>query len=188
MNDEIVRSLVDVGFVDPLIGVGTTKPNVLLILSDDQGTVDTHVYGAKDLKTTHLDDLAARGVHFTQFYAAAPVCSPSRAGLLTGRVPPRAGVPGNVSSQRGDAGMPADEVTIAEMLEHHGYVTGHVGKWHLGYTPETMPNGQGFHYSFGHMGGCIDNYSHFFYWNGPNRHDLWLNGKEVWRDGEYFPD
>lgn len=84
--------------------------------------------------------------------------------------------------------MPADEVTIAEMLEHHGYVTGHVGKWHLGYTPETMPNGQGFHYSFGHMGGCIDNYSHFFYWNGPNRHDLWLNGKEVWRDGEYFPD
>ena len=62
-----------------------------------------------------------------------------------------------------------------------------IGKWHLGYTPETMPNGQGFDYSFGHMGGCIDNYSHFFYWQGPNRHDLWRNGKEIFEDGKYFP-
>ena len=77
---------------------------------------------------------------------------------------------------------------MAEMFKAAGYVTGHVGKWHLGYTPETMPNGQGFDESFGHMGGCIDNYSHFFYWNGPNRHDLWRNGEEVWRDGGFFPD
>ena len=84
--------------------------------------------------------------------------------------------------------MPTDEVTIAEMLKDAGYVTGHIGKWHLGYTPETMPNGQGFDYSFGHMGGCIDNYSHFFYWAGPNRHDLWRNGNEIWQDGRFFPD
>ena len=84
--------------------------------------------------------------------------------------------------------MPTSEITIAEMLGKSGYDTGHVGKWHLGYTPETMPNGQGFDYSFGHMGGCIDNYSHFFYWNGPNRHDLWQNGKEIWRDGQFFGD
>jgi len=77
-------------------------------------------------------------------------------------------------------------VTIAEALKKNGYATGHIGKWHLGYTPETMPNAQGFDYSFGHMGGCIDNYSHFFYWNGPNRHDLWRNGKEIWQDGVYF--
>jgi arylsulfatase A len=57
-----------------------------------------------------------------------------------------------------------------------------------GYTPETMPNGQGFDYSFGHMGGCIDNYSHFFYWAGPNRHDLWRNGQEVWEEGRFFMD
>lgn len=166
----------------------TRRPNVVLILADDQGSVDLNCYGAKDLITPHLDGLAKRGVRFTQFYAAAPVCSPSRAALLTGRVPQRAGVPGNVSSQHGKAGMPAEQVTIAEMMKANGYATGHVGKWHLGYTPETMPNGQGFDESFGHMGGCIDNYSHFFYWNGPNRHDLWRNGKEVFADGEFFPD
>ena len=82
--------------------------------------------------------------------------------------------------------MPTSEFTIAEHLKSNGYATGHVGKWHLGFTPETMPNSQGFESSFGHMGGCIDNYSHFFYWNGPNRHDLWRDGREIFRDGEYF--
>jgi len=164
------------------------QPNVILIYTDDQGSVDVNCYGAKDLITPSLDDLATRGVRFTQFYAAAPVCSPSRAAMLTGRVPQRAGVPGNVSSTHGKAGMPAEQVTIAEMMKNAGYATGHVGKWHLGYTPETMPNGQGFDSSFGHMGGCIDNWSHFFYWQGPNRHDLWQNGEHIWRDGEFFPD
>ena len=107
---------------------------------------------------------------------------------MTGRFPARAGVPGNVSSAHGHAGMPPSEVTMAELLKSAGYVTGHVGKWHLGYTPETMPNAQGYDSSFGHMGGCIDNFSHFFYWNGPNRHDLWRDGKEIFRDGEFFLD
>ena len=102
--------------------------------------------------------------------------------------PPGPGVPSNVSSHEGVAGMPHEEVTIADMMHEAGYATGHIGKWHLGYTPETMPNGQGFDYSFGHMGGCIDNYSHFFYWQGPNRHDLWRNGQEIWEDGRYFSD
>lgn len=164
------------------------KPNVMIIFTDDQGSIDLNCYGAKDLITPHMDSIAKRGIRFTQFYAAAPVCSPSRAGLLTGRFPRRAGVPGNVSSHHGKEGMPAEQITIAEMMQQAGYQTAHVGKWHLGYTPETMPNGQGFDTSFGHMGGCIDNYSHFFYWNGPNRHDLWQNGKEIWRDGEFFPD
>lgn len=160
----------------------------MVIFTDDQGSIDTHLYGAKDLKTPNMDLLARQGVRFTQFYAAAPVCSPSRAGLLTGRYPVSAGVPGNVSSAKGNAGMPTNQITFAEMLKKAGYRTAHVGKWHLGYTPETMPNGQGFDYSFGHMGGCIDNYSHFFYWNGPNRHDLHRNGKEVYEDGKFFPD
>ncbi|NQT41359.1 MAG: sulfatase-like hydrolase/transferase [Planctomycetes bacterium] len=164
------------------------RPNVLIIYTDDQGSVDLNCYGAKDLITPNLDKLAARGVRFTQMYAPSAICSASRAGLNTGRIPPRAGVPGNVSSTRGVPGMPTEEVTIAEMLKAAGYTTGHVGKWHLGYTPETMPNGQGFDYSFGHMGGCIDNYSHFFYWQGPNRHDLWRNGEEIWEDGRFFPD
>jgi len=164
------------------------KPNVVLIFTDDQGSIDVNCYGAKDLYTENLDRLAVEGTRFTQFYVGAPVCSPSRAALMTGRYPQRAGVPGNVSSQKGHIGMPTGQVTIAEMMKSAGYATGHVGKWHLGYTPETMPNGQGYDYSFGHMGGCIDNYSHFFYWQGPNRHDLWRNGTEIWKDGEFFGD
>jgi len=89
---------------------------------------------------------------------------------------------------QGKPGMPTEEVTIAEMLKGAGYVTGHIGKWHLGYSLDTMPNEQGFDYSFGHMSGCIDNYSHFFYWRGPNRHDLWRNAEEVWEDGHFFGD
>ena len=164
------------------------RPNVLLIYTDDQGTYDLNCYGSDDLATPRLDNLAANGIRFTQMYSPSAICSASRAGLMTGRYPFRAGVPGNVSSKHGHAGMPVSEVTIAEMLRDANYVTGHVGKWHLGYTAETMPLGQGFGSSFGHMGGCIDNYSHFFYWNGPNRHDLWRNGQMVWEDGKYFPD
>lgn len=164
------------------------KPNVILIYTDDQGTLDLNCYGAEDLATPCVDRLAEQGVRFSQMYAPSAICSASRAGLMTGRIPPRAGVPGNVSSMKGHAGMPTDEVTVAEMLKKAGYATAHIGKWHLGYTPETMPNGQGFDYSYGHMGGCIDNYSHFFYWAGPNRHDLWRNGEEIYEDGRYFPE
>ena len=170
------------------LGVEARKPNVVVIFTDDQGSIDVNAYGAKDLVTPAMDSLCRDGVRFTQFYAAAAVCSPSRAALLTGRVPVRAGVPGNVSSHPGGRGaLPAEQVTMAEMFKAAGYTTAHIGKWHLGFTPPTMPNGQGFDYSFGHMGGCIDNYSHFFYWVPPNRHDLYQNGKEIWRTGEYFP-
>ena len=161
---------------------------MLVIFTDDQGSIDVNAYGAKDLITPAMDSLCRDGVRFTQFYSASAVCSPSRAALLTGRVPLRAGVPGNVSSHPGGRGaMPAEQITMAEMFKAAGYATAHIGKWHLGFTPPTMPNGQGFDYSFGHMGGCIDNYSHFFYWVPPNRHDLYENGKEIWRTGEYFP-
>lgn len=164
------------------------SPNVVIIYTDDQGTIDANCYGSTDLYTPNIDMLAKTGVRFTQFYAAAPVCSPSRAALLTGKTPLAAGLPSNGPSLKGESGMSSEQVTIAEKLKTNGFVTGHVGKWHLGYTKETMPNGQGFDYSFGHMGGCIDNYSHFFYWAGPNRHDLWENNKEIWRDGKYFQD
>ena len=164
------------------------RPNVVVIYTDDQGSLDANCYGSNDLDTPTFDRLASEGVRFTQMYSPSAICSASRAGLMTGRFPARAGVPGNVSSAHGHAGMPPSEVTMAELLKSAGYVTGHVGKWHLGYTPETMPNAQGYDSSFGHMGGCIDNFSHFFYWNGPNRHDLWRDGKEIFRDGEFFLD
>ncbi|MCA9040826.1 MAG: sulfatase-like hydrolase/transferase, partial [Planctomycetaceae bacterium] len=188
MQTRSIFALLCLTFIATTHLVAAERPNVIMILTDDQGSIDANCYGATDLVTPAIDRLAAEGVRFTQFYSAAPVCSPSRAGFLTGRVPQRAGVPGNVSSAHGHAGMPAEQITIAEMFHDAGYRTAHVGKWHLGYNAETMPNGQGFDSSFGHMGGCIDNYSHFFYWAGPNRHDLWKNGEEIFRDGQFFPD
>ncbi len=164
------------------------QPNIIVIFTDDQGSVDAGCYGTGDIQTPALDALAARGTRFTQFYAASAVCSPSRAGLLTGRYPARAGLEGNASSSRGGHGLPPSEETMAELFKSSGYATAHIGKWHLGYTHDEMPNAQGFDHSFGHMGGCIDNYSHFFYWNGPNRHDLHRNGEEVHLPGEFFPD
>lgn len=164
------------------------KPNVILIYADDQGWADLGCYGATDLLTPSLDSLAHSGIRFTQFYSASPICSPSRASMLTGRYPQRAGLPEMASSQEGVEGMPAEQYTMGELFKDAGYATAHIGKWHVGYTAETMPNGQGFDYSFGFMGGCIDNYSHFFYWAGPNRHDLWRNGKEINEAGRFFPD
>ncbi|MFT3948501.1 MAG: sulfatase-like hydrolase/transferase [Agriterribacter sp.] len=164
------------------------RPNVIVIYTDDQGANDLNIYGSTDLMTPNLDKLARNGVRFTHFYSASPICSPSRASLLTGRYPQRAGLPAMASSKEGDAGMPAEQFTMGELFKSAGYKTAHIGKWHVGYTPETMPNAQGFDYSFGFMGGCIDNYSHYFYWNGPNRHDLWRNGKEIWEPGNFFAD
>lgn len=162
------------------------RPNVIIIFTDDQGTVDMNCYGAKDLVTPNMDGLAKRGVRFTQFYSAAPVCSPSRVGLMTGRTPQHGGLNGNVPLD--SVGMPSQQITIAEKMKTAGYATAHIGKWHLGHHKETVPNAQGFDHSFGHLVGCIDNYSHFFYWSGPNKHDLWRNGKEVFHNGEFFPD
>lgn len=164
------------------------KPNVIIIYTDDQGSVDLGSYGATDLMTPNMDALVGSGVRFTQFYAS-PICSPSRASLLTGKTPQRAGCPGNAgASPNSENGLPGNEFTMAEMFKKAGYKTAQIGKWHLGYQPEMRPNAQGFDYSFGHLVGCIDNYSHFFYWNGPNRHDLYRNGKEVFHPGEFFPD
>ncbi len=174
--------------VEALSAERNRKPNVIVIVTDDQGSADMGCYGATDLETPSMDGLAARGLRFTQFYAAAPVCSPSRAGLLTGRYPLNAGLISNAGSQPGGEGLPASQITMAEMFHAAGYSTAHVGKWHLGYAPATMPNAQGFDFSFGHMGGCIDNFSHFFYWQGPNRHDLYRNGKEVHLPGRFFGD
>ncbi len=175
------------GIAAPTSAQPANKPNVILIYTDDQGAIDLNSYGAKDLVTPHMDDIVNSGIKFTQFYGA-PICSPSRAGLLTGKTPQRAGVPGNVSPRTVKAGMPTEQYTIAEMFKDAGYQTAHIGKWHLGHGEDKQPNAQGFDYSFGHFVGCIDNYSHFFYWNGPNRHDLYRNGEEVHYPGEYFPD
>ena len=164
------------------------KPNVIVIYTDDQGAMDLGCYGSKDIYSPNLDKLAKEGTRFTQAYVAAPVCAPSRAALFTGKYPQNAGVSKNTSASPGSPGLPKGQSTMATLFKSNGYHTGHIGKWHLGMSESSSPNAQGFDYSFGHLRGCIDNYSHYFYWEGPNVHDLYENGKEVFFDGQYFPD
>jgi arylsulfatase A len=166
-----------------------SRPNVVIFLTDDQGWADLGCFGARDLRTPNVDRLAAGGVRFTSWYSAAPVCSPSRAALLTGMSPQRAGVPANVSSRPGRPGMPAERLTLAERLKARGYATGAFGKWHLGSARGGDPNGQGFDRFFGFHAGCVDNFSHTFYWeNPPHFHDLWRDDREVHEDGTYLTD
>ncbi|WP_337177512.1 sulfatase-like hydrolase/transferase [Paludisphaera sp.] len=177
-------------WISPLLADEPTapRPNVVVFLTDDQGYGDLGCYGSKDLRTPNIDRLASEGARFTAWYSAAPVCSASRAALLTGLSPQAAGVPGNVSSYPGQPGMPADRVTIAERLKPLGYATAAVGKWHLGSAPGATPNGQGFDRFFGFFAGCVDNYSHTFYWDAPHVHDLRRDDREVHEDGTYLTD
>ena len=157
-------------------------PNFVVFLADDLGCHDLGAWGASDLKSPNIDALAASGARFTNWYAAAPVCAPSRASLLTGRYPIRCGVPNN-----GPPLAPAEQ-TIASLLKPAGYAAGIFGKWHLGDTPETVPNAHGFDRFFGFHSGCFDYYSHRFYWGEPrtvNYHDLWRDRAEVFEDGQY---
>jgi len=124
-------------------------PNILFVLVDDQGYYDLGCYGATEVKTPRIDRMAAGGVRFTDYYAAAPICSASRAGLLTGRYPRRFGM--EVWVQRADSrrGIPTSELTIAELLKANGYATACIGKWHIGFTPEFLPRARGFDHYFG---------------------------------------
>ncbi len=127
-------------------------PNIVIITADDLGYGDLGSYGHPNISTPHLDRLADEGQRWTSFYAQAPVCSPSRAALLTGRVHLRSGMFGRrvgVFFPDSRAGLPADEVTLAEVLREQGYATGIVGKWHLGHLPEYLPVRHGFDSWFG---------------------------------------
>lgn len=127
-------------------------PNVVIIFADDLGYGDLSCYGHPTIRTPHLDRMAAEGMRFTQFYAAASVCTPSRAGLMTGRYPVRSGMCGDrrrVLFPDSQGGLPASELTIAELLKARGYATAAVGKWHLGHRPEYLPTRHGFDQYFG---------------------------------------
>jgi uncharacterized sulfatase len=119
-------------------------PNVILIVADDLGIGDIGVFGAERIKTPNLDALARRGAALSGFYAAANICSPSRAAILTGRYPIRSGLAWDVVTAADTHGLPDSEVTIAELLKSRGYVTGMVGKWHLGNQPQFWPTRHGF--------------------------------------------
>ena len=125
------------------------RPNIVLIMADDMGHGDLGVHGNPIIRTPHLDRLAKQSVRFKNFYVS-PVCSPTRASLLTGRYHYRTGV---IHTSRGGAMMHGDEVTVAELLKVAGYRTGVFGKWHLGDTYPMRPQDQGFDESLVHPSG-----------------------------------
>jgi arylsulfatase A len=124
------------------------QPNIIVIFADDLGYGDLSCYGSKVIATPRLDQMAKEGLRFTDFYVASPFCSPSRASLLTGRLPARCGLP-YVLFPSEHTGLPPDELTIAEVLKGVGYATACVGKWHLGWRKEFRPQQQGFDEFFG---------------------------------------
>ena len=133
------------------------KPNIVLILADDLGYGGIGVQGCPDIPTPHVDAIARAGVRFTQGYVSAPLCAPSRAGLMTGRYQQRFGFetnPGPMNLAQPEFGLPLGEKTIAERLKAMGYKTGMFGKWHLGFRSELHPTKRGFDEFFGFLGGA----------------------------------
>lgn len=124
------------------------RPNVIIIYADDLGYGDLGCYGAKDIATPNIDRMARDGIKFTDFYSASSVCSPSRAALLTGRIPQRMGIV-NVFFPESFMGMPTEELTMGQLLQQKGYGTAAVGKWHLGHHYQFLPLQRGFDEYFG---------------------------------------
>jgi arylsulfatase A len=129
-------------------GIKSEMPNIVFIFADDLGYGDLGCFGATDIATPNIDRIAAEGIKFTSFMSASPVCSPSRAGLLTGRMPQRMGI-NQVFFPESFTGMDPEEITIAEILKEKGYRTAIVGKWHLGHMEKFLPLNQGFDEYFG---------------------------------------
>ena len=134
----------------PAIAAPETPPNIVLILADDLGYGDIGAYGARLIKTPNIDRLAEEGVRLTDFYASSNVCTPSRAGLLTGRYAVRDGLAAGTVTINDTRGLPPGATTIASLLKTHGYRTALIGKWHLGHHSQAQrPNAQGFDLFYG---------------------------------------
>ena len=163
-----------------LVRAAENQPNFVVIFCDDLGYGDLGCFGNPTIKTPNLDRMAQEGQKWTQFYVADPVCTPSRAGLLTGRYPIRNGMS---SAKRvvffpdSAGGLPQGEVTIAEVLKQKNYATGAVGKWHLGHLPQFLPIAQGF-----------DSYYGIPYSNDMDRIQGTENYKEGAEDPFFYPD
>lgn len=166
------------------------KPNILFILTDNQGWGDMSCYGNPYFRTPHLDKLAREGILFRRAYASAPMCTPSRDALYTGRFPGRNQIgirePLAMRSIIGDkVGISPDEPTIVSLLKKQGYDTALVGKWHCGHLPTYSPLKIGFDEHFGNKSGSVDYFRHCDAAGNP---DLWENDRIIDRTGEYLTD
>ncbi|MEQ1859182.1 MAG: sulfatase-like hydrolase/transferase [Chthoniobacteraceae bacterium] len=175
----IARILLSLLILASIASAQTRQPNIVFILIDDFGYADSGPYGAKDIRTPHIDRLAREGVKFTDFYANAPVCTPTRCGFITGRWQQRVGFEwamgfsadslrrvGSEWVKEPDIhalGLPTTVPTLPKMLKAAGYATGAFGKWHLGYRDEYNPTKHGFDEYFGELLGHCDYYTHAYY-------------------------
>lgn len=154
-----------------------SRPNVVLIIMDDMGYGDLGSYGVPDAKTPNLDRLAAEGVRLTDAYANGPVCSPTRAALISGRYQQRVGIEWALASLADkDRGLAVTGTSLPALLKKSGYATGLVGKWHLGFSPQVGPNAHGFDEFFGFLSGAVDYYTHR---TGEGKLDLYENTTPV---------
>jgi len=163
------------------------RPNIIIFLADDLGYADIGVNGCKDIPTPHVDAIAKNGVRFTDGYAAHPVCSPSRAALMSGMYQHRFGFEHNSGPERYAApnfGMPRDVPSLAEKLKAAGYATGMVGKWHIGFKEGLRPHERGFDFHFGFLSGARS-----YVPNNPRELDpIVRNGTPVKDEKEYLTD
>jgi arylsulfatase A len=148
MKSSLVVSLVITLLCSVAIAADTRPPNIVHIVGDDVGYDDLSCYGAPKVRTPNLDKLAAEGMKFTNFYAPAPTCTPTRAALMTGCYAQRVGMQ-RVLFPNDRVGLNADEVTVGELLKQQGYATACIGKWHLGHLPQHQPTRHGFDLFFG---------------------------------------
>ncbi|MFA5688268.1 MAG: sulfatase-like hydrolase/transferase [Kiritimatiellales bacterium] len=155
INKNLLTAGIAFSFSGTIHAEKISVPNIVIILTDDQGYADTGFQGSSDIKTPFLDGMAKEGVRFTEAYVTYPVCGPSRAGLMTGRIPQRFGFERNPAYDRTDPtiGLPLSENTLGDLMKSAGYRTGAVGKWHLGDHPQFHPNRRGFDYFYGFTGG-----------------------------------
>ena len=155
----LILAVVAPSIAAPATESAALRPNIVFILSDDHGWADVG-WHSPEIKTPHLDRLAAAGAKLEQFYVQ-PVCSPTRAAFLTGRYPMRHGLQIGVVRPWAQYGLPLEERTLPQMLKAAGYTTAIVGKWHLGhYDPAYLPTRRGFDHQYGHYNGNIDYFSH----------------------------
>jgi arylsulfatase A-like enzyme len=166
------------------------RPNVVLIITDDVGYGDVGSYGAPDVRTPHIDGLARDGVRLTDFYANAATCTPTRAGLISGRYQQRLGLEAPLGRQREvdwERGLPVTGRSLPQLLKNNGYATALVGKWHLGWKNEFSPGAHGFDYFFGFKSGYVDYYQHTAGADSPLTADLFENDRPVEVEG-YLTD
>ena len=164
--------------------MGGRQPSIVLIVMDDMGYGDLGCYGGTDIRTPRIDRLAREGAKFTDFYANGPVCTPTRAALMTGRYQQRCGLEWAIAPGQKVPGLPVDETSLPRMLKSAGYATALFGKWHLGYRREFGPQAHGFDEFFGFLSADIDHYSHKEITGEP---DLYEGDRPVERAG-YMTD